>query len=213
MSFREGLKMLTARLLLTALLALACLRAADSLAAQRAERPSIKVGDQWRFAVYYTVPSTEPTRVWTITSVSATAIEGTENGEPLMLTADLNVLESPRDKQSNPKSLDFPLVVGKQWRYTTDWLFKPKGASGSIAVEVVVNAYETVTVPAGEFEAFMLTSRERLSGTSPINSQYAGEITRTYWYAPAAHAIVKMVSHNPYLGRSTVELVAFELQR
>jgi hypothetical protein len=210
------MQMLTARFLLrslTILLTLGCLDTADSLAAERAERPQVKVGDQWRFAVYYTVPSTEPTRVWTVTSVGATTIEGTENGEPLMLTTELNVLESPRDKQSNPKSLDFPLVVGKQWRYTTDWLFKPKGSRGSIAVDVVVDAYQKVTVPAGEFEAFRLISRERLSGTSPINSQYAGEVTRTYWYAPAARAIVKMVSHNPYLGPSTVELVAFELQR
>jgi hypothetical protein len=47
---------------------------------------------------------------------------------------------------------------------------------------------------------------------SPINSQYAGEVTTTYWYAPAARAIVKSVSHNPYLGPTSVELVAFELQ-
>jgi hypothetical protein len=73
-----------------------------------------------------------------------------------------------------------------------------------------VIAYERVTVPAGDFEAFRLTSKESLSGTSPINSQYAGEINRTYWYAPAARAIVKSVSHNPYLGPSTVELVAFD---
>jgi putative ABC transport system substrate-binding protein len=34
----------------------------------------------------------------------------------------------------------------------------------------------------------------------------------TYWYAPAARAIVKSVTHNPYLGMSTVELVEFQLQ-
>ena len=36
--------------------------------------------------------------------------------------------------------------------------------------------------------------------------------TRT-WYAPAAHAIVKSVSHNPYIGITTVELVEFRLPR
>lgn len=78
--------------------------------------------------------------------------------------------------------------------------------------DVTVVAYEKVTVPAGEFDAFKLTAKESLSGTSPINSQYAGEITRTYWYAPAARAVVRVISHNPYLGPSTVELVAFELR-
>jgi len=186
---------------------------ADSALAQRADRPEIKVGDQWRFAVYYTVPSTTPNRTWLITSVTVAGIEGTENGEPLMLTRDLNVLESPRTKESNPKLLDFPLAVGKRWRYVSDFVFKPKGSNGRIAVDVEIMAYETVTVPAGKFDAFKLTSKERLSGTSPINSQYAGEITRTYWYASAARAIIRSVSHNPYLGPTSVDLVEFQLQR
>jgi hypothetical protein len=124
----------------------------------------------------------------------------------------LNVLESPRNKDSNPKALAFPLEVGKRWHYVSDWVFKPKASKGSAGVDVAVLGYEKVTVPAGEFDAFKLAAKERLSGTSPINSQYAGETTRTYWYAPAARAIVKSVSHSPYLGPSTVELVAFDLR-
>jgi hypothetical protein len=67
-------------------------------------------------------------------------------------------------------------------------------------------------VPAGEFDAFKLVATDRISGTSPINSQYAGEIVRTYWYAPAARAVVKIVTANPYLGPSTVELTGFRLE-
>jgi hypothetical protein len=48
-------------------------------------------------------------------SISPSRIDGTANGEPLMLTLDLNVLESPRHQESNPKALSFPLEVGKQW--------------------------------------------------------------------------------------------------
>ena len=179
--------------------------------AQTADRPGAKVGDQWKFAVYYTVPTATPNRAWLITSISAAGIEGTENGEPLRLSRDLNVFESPRNKESNPRLLAFPLQVGKRWHYASDWVFKPKGSSGKSVVDVAVIAYEKVTVPAGEFDSFKLTSRETLSGTSPIGSQYAGKTTRTYWYAPAARAIVKSVSNNPYLGQSTVELVAFAL--
>jgi hypothetical protein len=185
---------------------------ADPAVAQNAERPDVKVGDQWKFAVYYTVPSATPNRTWLVTSVSATDIVGTENGEPLRLTRELNVLESPRDKYSNSKLLAFPLTVGKRWQYVTDWVFKPKGSEGKSAIDITVIAYEKVAVPAGEFDAFKLTSRESMSGTSPVGSVYAGETTRTYWYAPAARAIVKVVSHNPYLGPSTVALVGFELR-
>mgnify|MGYP006886485870 CR=1 FL=1 len=89
------------------------------------------------------------------------------------------------------------------------WLAIPRG---QMEADVVVVGYERVKVPAGEFDAFKLTARERMSGTSPIGSRIDAETVRTYWYAPAARTIVKRESKNPYLGPSTVELVAFELQ-
>jgi hypothetical protein len=184
----------------------------DSARAQSADRPTVAVGDQWQFVVYYGIPSTKPNRAWVITSISPSRIDGTENGEPLMLTPDLNVLESPRHQESNPKLLSFPLEVGKQWRYTSDWVFKVKGSKGSAVVDVAVVGYEKVTVPAGEFDAFKLVAKGTITGVSGINSQIAAETRATYWYAPTARAIVKSVSHNPYLGASTVELVEFQLR-
>lgn len=71
---------------------------------------------------------------------------------------------------------------------------------------------QKVSIPAGEFEALKLAAKGSLHGMSPINSVYAGETTATYWYAPTARAIVKSVTHNPYLGVSTVELVEFQLR-
>jgi hypothetical protein len=179
--------------------------------AQEATRPDVKVGDQWRFAVYHTVPTTTPARTWVITAVGPAKIEGTENGEPLALTPDLNVLDSPQSAYSNPLALSFPLTVGKRWRYVTEWLFKPKGSKGSSTVDVIVTAYEKIVVPAGEFDAFRLSSTASLHGISPINSHYAGEVTTTYWYAPAARAVVRSTSHNPYLGPTSVDLVELRL--
>lgn len=185
---------------------------AGSAQAQQAERPDVKVGDQWQFVMYYGTPSAEPNRAWVIDSITAAGIEGTENGEPLRLTFDLNVLESPRHKDSSPKVLSFPLEVGKRWRYTSDWVFKPKRSTGTAVVEVAVVGHEKVRIPAGEFDAFKLVAKGTIRGVSGINSQIAGETHATYWYAPAARAIVKSVSHNPYIGTSTVELVTFQLR-
>jgi hypothetical protein len=111
------------------------------------------------------------------------------------------------DTDSNPQGLRFPLKS-----YASDWLFKPKGSRGSAIVEVAVLSHEKVRVPAGEFDAFKLVATGRIRGISGINSQIDAETTTTYWYAPAARAIVKSVAHNPYLGRSTVELVDLELR-
>lgn len=98
--------------------------------AQRTERPEVRVGDRWQFVRYYSVPSTKPNLAWEINSVTATEISATENGEPLLMTPDLNVVDSPMNKQSNPKALSFPLEVGNRWRFASDWLFKPKGSKG-----------------------------------------------------------------------------------
>ncbi|MCC6198588.1 MAG: hypothetical protein IT518_29415 [Burkholderiales bacterium] len=151
-------------------------------------------------------------RLITIAAVAAVVIALAPATEAAAQTAELNVIESPRERQSNPRLLAFPLTVGKRWKYQSDWVFKPKGSNGKARIDVAVVAYERVTVAAGEFEAFKLTAREALGGTSPVGSQYAGETTRTYWYAPAVRAIVKSVAHNPYLGPSTVELVSAQLR-
>lgn len=185
---------------------------AGSAQAQIADRPAIAVGDRWQFAVYYTVPSRTPNRTWVITSIDGERLLGTENGEPLTLTAELNVVDSPRQSESNPQTLSFPLEVGKRWRYTSNWLFKPKSSRGTTSVDVVVIGHETVEVPAGTFQAFKLKATGELGGSSPSNTFYAGQTTTTYWYSPAARGVVKSVAHNPYQGTTTVELVYFRLQ-
>ena len=191
-------------------LALAVL--ASPVMAQKADRPIIKTGDRWQFVQYYGIPSTEPNRDWVVTSVTPSGIEGSENGELLMLTLELNVLESPRNKNSNPKALSFPLEIGKRWSYANEWVFKVTGSRGSAMIDVAVAGYEKVSVPAGEFDAFKLTSKESIHGISTKNSVIEGEVTTTYWYAPAARAVVKSVSRNPYIGTTNVELVKFHLK-
>jgi hypothetical protein len=190
-----------------AVLALAVL--ASPAMAQKVDRPNVKVGDRWQFVEYYGIAFAEPNRDWVVTSVTPSRIEGTENGEPLTLTPELNVLESPRNKNSNPKALSFPLEIGKQWRFASDWVFKVTGSKGSSIGDVEVVGYEKVSVPAGDFEAFKLMSKGNIRGISAKNSVIEAEVTATYWYAPAARAIVKSISRNPYIGVTTVELVKF----
>ena len=62
-------------------------------AAQQVQRLELQAGDEWRFVVSYgDMRRTEPNRIWIITSVDDTMIVATENGEPLSLTPELNVL-------------------------------------------------------------------------------------------------------------------------
>jgi hypothetical protein len=194
------------------LIVLALATLSGAAVAQKANRPIVKAGDRWQFVEYYGIASTEPNREWVVTSVTFSQIEGTENGELLTLTPELNVIESPRNKNSNAKALSFPLEVGKRWRFANDWVFKVTRSRGSSIVDVEVVGHEKVGVPAGDFEAFKLVSKGTIRGVSAKNSLIEGEVTSTYWYAPSARAIVKSISRNPYIGVTTVELIKLHQQ-
>ena len=180
--------------------------------AQRAERPEVRAGDRWDFVVYRTDASITSRRTWVVDSVAPTRIQGTDNGEPLVMDADLNVVDSPRERSSNPTLLRFPLGVGDHWTFANDYLYKPTGSTGRVVTDVIVVGHERVTVPAGEFHAFKLEAKARLAGKSPKGSLIDAESFTTYWYAPAARAVVKWVQRHPYLGPYTVELASHALQ-
>jgi hypothetical protein len=155
--------------------------------AQKADRPAVKVGDRWTFeARVQPSGARQPSHTWMISSVTPARIEGTDNGRRLVLTPELNVLQSADKQHGNERLLSFPLEVGKQWSFTDKFglLGFQMSARDTVSVEVV--AHEKVRVPAGEFEAFRLEAK----GTRATPS-YTGEIGWTYWYAPAARAIVK----------------------
>jgi hypothetical protein len=182
-------------------------------AAQVAERPAVRVGDEWQFAVYYATPTAVPNRTWRVLAVSENGITGTEDGKPLRLTADLNPVESPLLRQSNGERLRFPLRLGMRWSYVNDVQFLDNGSKARVHSDVEVVGYETIRVAAGEFQAFRLQARGRFQGTSYAGAgSLQGESTSTYWYAPAARTVVKSVHRSTYRGEETVELVRSRLQ-
>ncbi len=172
--------------------------------------PPVKPGDRWEFSV---VPSATPSRTWIVDAVNADRISATENGAPLLLTPSLGPLESPLLRQSRPLLLRFPLQVGQRWSYVNDVAFKDNGSTARVQTQVEVQAHERVKVPAGEFDAYRLQSRSRIDGRSYAGAgTIQGEGRSTYWYAPAARAIVRAISWSTYRGETTTELVDFKLQ-
>jgi hypothetical protein len=176
------------------------------------ERPNVKVGDRWVFVTLRPTVGTKLEYAWVITSVSPTGIEGTENGKPLALTPDLNIIESPQEKHSDNRLLSFPLEVGKQWSYVNDYVLNDQfygTLHGRNEVSVAVLGYEKVRVPAGEFDAFRLEAKG--NWVSP-NAPAPGTSDLTYWYAPAVRAILKQELQVTYMPTTATELVEFQLQ-
>jgi len=87
--------------------------------------------------------------------------------------------------------LEFPLHVGKTWRYS----HKAGKYSGpditkrtvERSTTFIVESYEEITVPAGTFQAFKIVATVESESSSP------GILTGShmYWYAPEVRQIVK----------------------
>jgi hypothetical protein len=179
--------------------------------AQKADRPEVKVGDEWQFLSYIVSPIQKPNLVWVITSVTPTGVAGTSNGKPLTLTPDLNIIESPTRKFSDRRVLSFPLEIGKSWTYSNHAEFKDMGGAQRQDARVTVAAYEKVTVPAGQFDAFKIETKGKF-GQEGAAGAGAREFTETTWYAPSARAVVKQVYRDPVIGERVLELASFKLQ-
>ena len=176
--------------------------------AQKADRPNVKVGDRWVFETRIGAAGVKSSnREWVVKSVTPARIEGTENGQPLVMTPDLNNIESPRRKDSDMRLLSFPLAIGKKWSFTDDFVWALVGIQSRAKCSASVAAYETVRVPASEFEAFRLDAK-----CSWVAEGATGETTYKYWYAPAARAVVRMEFRDTSAGLTTVELAEFKLQ-
>ena len=176
----------------------------------RAEAPTIKVGDRWK-----TEQSDKRTGVKEsefdrrITAVTASQIEGTENDAKLVLTPELNVLESSIGVVSGePKALSFPLEIGKKWSYKTSTINKITGVKARQEYDVSVIAYEKIKVPSGEFDTFRIESKGFWNNDTNNRN---GTIRQTLWYAPATRSVVRSEYADGY-NNWVRQLVEFQLQ-
>jgi hypothetical protein len=174
----------------------------------RADLPTIKVGDSWRWIRSdRRTGQQEADTLRTVKSVSATTIEGEENGGGYVQSTTLAVLETPEFKRSgDARFLDFPLEVGKKWSFAYTQAGKTRPYEMRWQYETEIVAYEKVKVPAGEFDAFKIVSKG--FGNS-LRGNYSGSATSTSWYAPAARGVVKIEYDE---GRNSTTTVLTELQ-
>jgi hypothetical protein len=196
------------RVLAAAVVALTVGSATAQGAGPSADAPSVRVGDQWKFErVDRRTGVKEGEFLRAITAVTPSKIEGTENNEKFAMTADLNVMESSIGVQSgNVKYLDFPLQVGKKWRFEYASTSKASGRKYSYQIDASIVAQEMVRVPAGEFDAFKIEYKGSFTGER-LNRR----IVQASWYAPAARAPVR-IEYDDTVNNWAQQLVEVQLQ-
>ena len=169
-----------------------------------AGRPEAKVGDRWkverRDPFSKALELSEETQV---TNVSAEKIDVTVNGEPGILTPEMNVLEGARFRYDvGYLLLHFPMEVGKEWKFKTNWTNKQTGSNGFASFDVKVLGYERIKVALGEFDSYKLEAIGQAANGYPAR--------HIYWYAPKAKGIIRSevrVKNDQYLS----EIVEFSL--
>ncbi len=187
-------------LLIGLLVGLVAAAPGPSQAQDTAALPTFKVGDNW---TYQRTSKFDRTRtgkfVVTVTSVSdsgfATAtkvIEGAFEDEVGEYTTEMNAIKD-NDRKFTPHVpyFSFPLAPGKAWEGSYKYSVmgkKNKMETVNATMKSRVEGWDTVTTPAGEFNAlkivFEATHKNSHSGRGK-------EIKGTRWYSPEVRRIVR----------------------
>jgi hypothetical protein len=174
-------------------------------AAERAEAPIRKVGDQW---VYRDIPGDH---IWTRTvlTIGPNGDYTAKRGDDVVLKFDAagNELDQ-RGPEYNEQWFKFPMEVGNKWSHsrTARWvpgLHGPQEVIESATWEV--QSFEKVSVPAGTFECFRVVGK--IYYLNAANTSYAD---RTYWYCPSIRGMAKKQGRGgTWLKESASELTSF----
>lgn len=101
--------------------------------------------------------------------------------------------------------LSFPLTVGKQWTGEYSGFIAADNARWDSKVSCKVEAYEKLTIAAGEFDTFRIACVDHWRS----GLLFSGETNSTRWYAPKIAGMIKVLHDKP---KWNVELVNFQIQ-
>lgn len=187
-----------------------CLIAPFSLFAQspKAELPTWTAGSYWRYqgkangTVMHLLKRVEGTKE--IDGQKYYVLRSGSQKQYFNLELNPTIIENSRGEVINSVSpnlayFNWPLEVGKTWSQKVTHVID--GKTYNYTQDFKVLAYEKVSTPAGEFNAFKL-SRATLSGGT----------YEEYWYAPEVRNIVKMNSVSGTGGEKEYSLAAYEFK-
>lgn len=90
------------------------------------------------------------------------------------------------DESETPK-YDWPLEVGKTWKYENNWTSQD-GTTGTQSHQAVVLSYQEETVEAGTFMAYTI----KYTGNTTNSRGYNAEEEEIWLYAPAVKTFIKL---------------------
>ena len=89
-------------------------------------------------------------------------------------------------KPSKTPRYDWPLKVGKKWKYEVTWS-NDEGTTGKTSQDAEIVSYNKVTVAAGKFMAYKIVYTGKITNSRGYNAN----ITDIWWYAPKVKKYIK----------------------
>jgi len=100
------------------------------------------------------------------------------------------VTEIVKPEESATPKYDWPLEVGKKWKYENNWTSQD-GTTGSQSQNAEVLSYQEETVEAGTFMAYTI----KYAGKTTNSRGYSADETEIWLYAPAVKNFIKLTQN------------------
>ena len=121
---------------------------------------------------------------------------------------DTSLISTTLNQEQRSKPFrDWPLYVGKTWKYESEWE-NNEGTKGKTSQDVEVVAFEDLQVIAGKFKAYKIAYK----GIVTNSRGFKGELSDTWWYAPELKNYIKHINDDGY-GVYTNELTNYASPR
>lgn len=98
----------------------------------------------------------------------------------------VKIAEILNTEPSKKPRYDWPLKVGKKWKYEVSWS-NNEGTTGKTSQDAQIVSYDEVTVAAGKFMAYKIEYKGRISNSRGFD----GKLVDIWWYAPAIKTYIK----------------------
>ena len=151
------------------------------------EQPTLadyQVGEKWIWK-YKGVTTTGEVRsdgTDTRTIVSTNGVLGMTIGKDTIPLSDI-----VKPEESETPKYDWPLEVGKKWKYENNWTSQD-GTTGSQSQDAEVLSYQEETVKAGTFMAY----RIQYTGKTTNSRGYSADEKEVWLYAPEVKTFIKL---------------------
>lgn len=116
------------------------------------------------------------------------SIVNSANGMGMIIGKDtIPLTEIVKPDESETPKYDWPLQVGKKWRYENNWTSQD-GTTGSQSQHAEVLSYQEEEVEAGTFMAYTI----KYTGKTTNSRGYNAEEEEIWLYAPAVKNFIKL---------------------